>query len=72
MSLAMATKHFGNALEYLERAEQSLQIVSRALQDEGWERTSVYSFIVKERFKIRMIMQRLNGVMEKKINIKGG
>ena len=52
-------KHFIATIMHLVEAEKELKKLINIFQKAGMERTSVYSFLVKNMFKIRMIIDQL-------------
>lgn len=52
-------KHFIAVIMHLEEAVKELKMLTRIFQRAGMERTSVYHFLVKQQFKLRMILQQL-------------
>jgi hypothetical protein len=52
-------KHFIAVTMHIEEAVKELKMLVRIFQRAGMERTSVYHFLVKQQFKLRMILQQL-------------
>ena len=52
-------KHFIAATMLIEEAIGELKKLHLIFVDKGYERTSVHHFLVKQQFKLRMILQAL-------------